>query len=167
ARHCISFRSTTPRPPRAPLFPYTTLFRSSPSSQAIGASVTFWWPWNAQPGVSRKSPRRIATGSPSTTVHTPSPSMTKRNAFCERSEEHTSELQSRRDLVCRLLLEKKNTPHRLAGGHVHLGHRAGHPAGEDRFHLHPLHGADPLPGFDGVAHHHPHPHDRPLHLSCH
>ena len=55
---------------------------SRPSIQAIGWSVSLWWPWKFQPGVSRKSPRLILTGSPLTTVHTPSPSTTKRNAFC-------------------------------------------------------------------------------------
>src|SRR5687768_18169266 len=66
------------RPPRSTLFPYTTLFRSS-----CRASVT--------PGPA--APQREA----------PSPS-----ARHGRSEEHTSELQSRLHLVCRLLLEKKN-----------------------------------------------------------
>src|SRR2546429_6434850 len=69
------------RPPRSTLFPYTTLFRSTPASwrrrssaaePTIGAS---WW----STGIRR------------------------------RSEEHTSELQSRLHLVCRLLLEKKRT----------------------------------------------------------
>src|SRR5690349_24825531 len=61
------------RPPRSTLFPYTTLFRS--------------WPTSASPSFSRA-------------WRTPALART-------RSEEHTSELQSRRDLVCRLLLEKK------------------------------------------------------------
>src|SRR5438874_7531109 len=81
------------RPPRSTLFPYTTLFRScaretsrsahSPSRERRAAPPTAWTisPW------SRTSPRESASPS--------------------RSEEHTSELQSRRDLVCRLLLEKK------------------------------------------------------------
>src|SRR5690349_23569754 len=88
-----------PRPPRPPLFPYTTLFRSvlgEAVAQLIGAAaeveqwhrplmatliagfgllVALWW-----------LTLRYGAG---------------------RSEEHTSELQSRRDLVCRLLLEKK------------------------------------------------------------
>src|SRR2546428_8873860 len=67
------------RPPRSTLFPYTTLFRS----------VT-----DAQPEL-RPNQRRGERG-----VHV---------AVDERSEEHTSELQSRSDLVCRLLLEKKKT----------------------------------------------------------
>src|SRR5690349_25032874 len=65
------------RPPRSTLFPYTTLFRSVRARRPRGA-----------PGGARVSSRREG-------LHR------------ERSEEHTSELQSRRDLVCRLLLEKK------------------------------------------------------------
>src|SRR2546428_9488623 len=70
------------RPPRSTLFPYTTLFRSP----------------------------RIATGSRSPSEATPSRSCASRRicSATPRSEEHTSELQSRSDLVCRLLLEKKN-----------------------------------------------------------
>src|SRR5436189_4893640 len=65
------------RPPRSTLFPYTTLFRSSPDSPSCGPTECC--------AVSR-SPR----------------------ASSQRSEEHTSELQSPMYLVCRLLLEKKN-----------------------------------------------------------
>src|SRR5437868_12659642 len=72
------------RPPRSTLFPYTTLFRSSPSS----GSAT--------------KPLASLTATPAS-----DPSIV--DAVSERSEEHTSELQSRFDLVCRLLLEKKNT----------------------------------------------------------
>src|SRR2546428_5024642 len=68
------------RPPRSTLFPYTTLFRSSTPSPAAKKRA-------AELGVDLASVR--GTG---------------------RSEEHTSELQSRSDLVCRLLLEKKKTP---------------------------------------------------------
>src|SRR2546422_2330085 len=75
------------RPPRSTLFPYTTLFRSFTVS-AIGRAQM------AAP-VARAAPR---TASISTRV------MNGRT----RSEEHTSELQSRLHLVCRLLLEKKN-----------------------------------------------------------
>src|SRR5260221_7218525 len=71
------------RPPRSTLFPYTTLFRSrpSPSCRAKG----------------RRSARRCLVR-----ARVPAPS-----AQAGRSEEHTSELQSHSDLVCRLLLEKK------------------------------------------------------------
>src|SRR2546426_7816758 len=91
------------RPPRSTLFPYTTLFRSHSS-----------WSPKFQPGprsLRRRhvSRRPTATGGPgsrddrnSALPMTPSPSSHKR-----RSEEHTSELQSPCNLVCRLLLEKK------------------------------------------------------------
>src|SRR5690349_22436747 len=77
------------RPPRSTLFPYTTLFRSyvtaSANPTATAASTAF------PPDFKTVTPTSAANGSCAT-----------------RSEEHTSELQSRRDLVCRLLLEKKN-----------------------------------------------------------
>src|SRR5437773_2933401 len=72
------------RPPRSTLFPYTTLFRS-PSAPGF--------PRDAR---SRSAPRRAA--------HTGARCTRRRRG---RSEEHTSELQSHHDLVCRLLLEKK------------------------------------------------------------
>src|SRR5688572_14990272 len=67
------------RPPRSTLFPYTTLFRSVPWSTPSLASAG----------------AGVATGAAPRTIST-------------RSEEHTSELQSQSNLVCRLLLEKKN-----------------------------------------------------------
>src|SRR2546421_8366820 len=77
------------RPPRSTLFPYTTLFRSTTERQATRREVDE----PAASGGGRYHPR-CGRG-----FHrTKSP----------RSEEHTSELQSRSDLVCRLLLEKKN-----------------------------------------------------------
>src|SRR5258707_7785401 len=66
------------RPPRSTLFPYTTLFRSPPPS----------------PPSSRARPRLAPASAPIA-------------SSMPRSEEHTSELQSRQYLVCRLLLEKK------------------------------------------------------------
>src|SRR2546429_7310789 len=69
------------RPPRSTLFPYTTLFRS-PWSVQVAPQLTSRSPWSRPSG-------------PGT---------------C-RSEEHTSELQSRLHLVCRLLLEKKKNIH--------------------------------------------------------
>src|SRR2546421_3516562 len=65
------------RPPRSTLFPYTTLFRSVESLDA--GDHLFFTDWQGDPD----------------------------ELLRERSEEHTSELQSRSDLVCRLLLEKK------------------------------------------------------------
>src|SRR5258707_13809115 len=86
---CESVRQLTPRfsffflmirrPPRSTLFPYTTLFRSPGASTSCCATRT--------------------------SCFRASPSSRSRSS---RSEEHTSELQSRQYLVCRLLLEKKN-----------------------------------------------------------
>src|SRR3712207_8902888 len=97
------------RPPRSTLFPYTTLFRSS--AQLHGRS-----------GVGIRTPARssrvrsaISTRGScrNGTPYTPSPNVVV------RSEEHTSELQSRQYLVCRLLLEKKkNTQHSSTETHT-------------------------------------------------
>src|SRR5690349_22488099 len=82
-----------PRPPRSTLFPYTTLFRSSTVGGAggIGGGGPKQWPV----GPSTSSDDGCAW------------SRQASSSGAWRSEEHTSELQSRRDLVCRLLLEKK------------------------------------------------------------
>src|SRR2546427_2974115 len=79
------------RPPRSTLFPYTTLFRSPPSSYstAWGSARRRTPPPTATRGVTRSATWRARSGD------------------CGRSEEHTSELQSQSNLVCRLLLEKK------------------------------------------------------------
>src|SRR5258706_2211240 len=79
------------RPPRSTLFPYTTLFRSVFISNAI---------------LTRKAPKLldIGTGSKCRALST-------NNDGANRSEEHTSELQSLTNLVCRLLLEKKKKHH--------------------------------------------------------
>src|SRR5947209_10832493 len=69
------------RPPRSTLFPYTTLFRSQHRARGRGGRL--------------RRLQQERTGRP------------RRDS---RSEEHTSELQSRQYLVCRLLLEKKKTP---------------------------------------------------------
>src|SRR2546427_2947371 len=78
------------RPPRSTLFPYTTLFRSS-GQRSSAASQVSWASSSARPTSppSSRARRAINTG--------------------DRSEEHTSELQSQSNLVCRLLLEKKKT----------------------------------------------------------
>src|SRR2546430_12571285 len=82
------------RPPRSTLFPYTTLFRS----QLVRPSVDL-------NGFARRShathqqPLHLGIGS------------RRRTSGLPRSEEHTSELQSQSNLVCRLLLEKKKTKH--------------------------------------------------------
>src|SRR3712207_8709806 len=78
------------RPPRSTLFPYTTLFRSSPPQRGDDANPTNQ---DATPTESvRATVLRACIVAPRPTA---------------RSEEHTSELQSRQYLVCRLLLEKK------------------------------------------------------------
>src|SRR3712207_8526646 len=96
------------RPPRSTLFPYTTLFRSpeerheviaqrAPSTENRTGAALRPGPQGGQPGL----PRRLRAGR------------------AARSEEHTSELQSRQYLVCRLLLEKKITKyiHKRDGQH--------------------------------------------------
>src|SRR5258706_9346477 len=75
------------RPPRSTLFPYTTLFRSHRSNRRTGPSAT----------------RSPSSADACSSAHVPS----SRSSSIPRSEEHTSELQSLTNLVCRLLLEKK------------------------------------------------------------
>src|SRR3712207_7275141 len=95
------------RPPRSTLFPYTTLFRSMATPHVAGAAALFIAQQRNSAG-SRPTPAQVeqalkSTGTrPSLGVWTGDPDGTA------RSEEHTSELQSRQYLVCRLLLEKKN-----------------------------------------------------------
>src|SRR5436309_11976783 len=74
------------RPPRSTLFPYTTLFRS-PAQARRAQGLRHWLPGDRQRGRPVQPVHGVSRGS--------------------RSEEHTSELQSRENLVCRLLLEKK------------------------------------------------------------
>src|SRR3712207_7573478 len=89
------------RPPRSTLFPYTTLFRSSLLCifHVILISVSL-----TQASISIKGLCHIVTFASSTPSAMYTCSMIE---ICQRSEEHTSELQSRQYLVCRLLLEKK------------------------------------------------------------
>src|SRR2546428_1598579 len=98
------------RPPRSTLFPYTTLFRSL------------------------SMPRSSSRPPPNGRLAAAIAQLTK------RSEEHTSELQSRSDLVCRLLLEKKN---RLSPGQRDADLRRRLPHGH-------VHGADP-PRHDSLG----------------
>src|SRR5690349_23758702 len=83
------------RPPRSTLFPYTTLFRSGLSRAAEAEKAN-------RVGALQVGIRGIGLQPDQAAALFPQP-----QAFLHRSEEHTSELQSRRDLVCRLLLEKK------------------------------------------------------------
>src|SRR5260370_26616511 len=84
---CVFFFLMIRRPPRSTLFPYTTLFRSASLGSAAHRS--------------QKSPRTAITTSAG--GWPPGPT----GFAAARSEEHTSELQSHLNLVCRLLLEKK------------------------------------------------------------
>src|SRR5687768_17933987 len=89
-------------PPRSTLFPYTTLFRSAVCCRCSRASLPSSSPSSpscSSRGWTSRSPRRSS-----------------------RSEEHTSELQSRLHLVCRLLLEKKKT-----SKHTHFSQYCHHP----------------------------------------
>src|SRR3712207_7202856 len=89
------------RPPRSTLFPYTTLFRSAPDrgDQISHGGVGLL----GAPLVPGEQLGRVAG----------------REVAADRSEEHTSELQSRQYLVCRLLLEKKNSPNPYVLLHSH------------------------------------------------
>src|SRR5262245_64535586 len=84
------------RPPRSTLFPYTTLFRSTRDRRRV---------------------RRGGSGRPRPSRSPPRPA---REARAPRSEEHTSELQSLRHLVCRLLLEKKKKKKKRTRQHIHI-----------------------------------------------
>src|SRR2546422_5655612 len=91
------------RPPRSTLFPYTTLFRSRCKTASTFGSITAR---SLTPATVSSTSRTLRTGS--------------------RSEEHTSELQSRLHLVCRLLLEKKKQKHvrvDKANDHLDDAHR--------------------------------------------
>src|SRR3989449_2794252 len=90
------------RPPRSTLFPYTTLFRSREVLEEIRAEVS---PAKLVVSVAASVPTAFIE----TTLGTAVPVV---RALAERSEEHTSELQSRLHLVCRLLLEKKKNTDR-------------------------------------------------------
>src|SRR5260370_26458397 len=94
------------RPPRSTLFPYTTLFRS--------------WPFDPPRSSERMKQGKLADGRDLAVVLRDAgfqfighpvffPSACRCRTDGDRSEEHTSELQSHLNLVCRLLLEKKNT----------------------------------------------------------
>src|SRR3712207_7597555 len=94
------------RPPRSTLFPYTTLFRSA------GVSRNPWtdsWPWSVSLGSLLSSVKRAGVAGSLAALEASGPigPPESPSAWAGRSEEHTSELQSRQYLVCRLLLEKK------------------------------------------------------------
>src|SRR3712207_8948765 len=85
------------RPPRSTLFPYTTLFRSTDWEK----KTLFWWSNSNAPGT-------LSVGYTQWNLRKGSTYITPNSGSWSRSEEHTSELQSRQYLVCRLLLEKNN-----------------------------------------------------------
>src|SRR2546422_1230493 len=89
------------RPPRSTLFPYTTLFRSDVAVEAMKAG--------AQDFLTKGNLRRLIPAIQRELRDT-EVRRERRRAQTARSEEHTSELQSRLHLVCRLLLEKKKNP---------------------------------------------------------
>src|SRR3712207_8350494 len=91
------------RPPRSTLFPYTTLFRSQALARWVEATRRL--------AAERTHQREVVRVRKKRDVGAYVPANKGRGGFLSRSEEHTSELQSRQYLVCRLLLEKKkNTP---------------------------------------------------------
>src|SRR2546430_10361340 len=96
------------RPPRSTLFPYTTLFRSAGIVLVYGT----WWAWY---GGFTWGPRFLIFASlPASLLLAAQIRRPPQTLLIQtmRSEEHTSELQSQSNLVCRLLLEKKkNTKH--------------------------------------------------------
>src|SRR3712207_6982705 len=92
------------RPPRSTLFPYTTLFRSDYNHPCIVA----WVPMNESWGVPEVDTDPGQVEHLLAMYHLTRSLDGSRPVVSNRSEEHTSELQSRQYLVCRLLLEKKN-----------------------------------------------------------
>src|SRR2546429_3315772 len=114
------------RPPRSTLFPYTTLFRSvrealglsqrqvGKKMRASGQAIQQFEKAEAEDRITLRAIRRVAGTMGCDLVYVLVP---KSGSFAElaeqRSEEHTSELQSRLHLVCRLLLEKKKKQHQM------------------------------------------------------
>src|SRR2546427_5722410 len=105
------------RPPRSTLFPYTTLFRSV---RAMRSLIAFAWSQLLDLTISVYGPESDATDA------TPYQKLAVTRICCRgptvsasfwRSEEHTSELQSQSNLVCRLLLEKKKNIRQTSGQH--------------------------------------------------
>src|SRR2546422_4051752 len=90
------------RPPRSTLFPYTTLFRSLIPPSIPGTWITPPLPIHSRFVLPARTPPRAVSAEP------------------VRSEEHTSELQSRLHLVCRLLLEKKKKNHYQVQRHAEV-----------------------------------------------
>src|SRR3712207_8099787 len=98
------------RPPRSTLFPYTTLFRSKVRLSGLSTSSNRASRicWTRKTLVAARMPD---AGPKRCSQYSPARSIGSNGSPSSRSEEHTSELQSRQYLVCRLLLEKKNHHH--------------------------------------------------------
>src|SRR3712207_7399965 len=96
------------RPPRSTLFPYTTLFRSVQVSTSRATLLVYLMlkPWSAARREATLLPVKFSSG--------------MALLLFSRSEEHTSELQSRQYLVCRLLLEKKQNSDLYLTGFVQI-----------------------------------------------
>src|SRR3712207_7877094 len=97
------------RPPRSTLFPYTTLFRSQEPDAGRGEHEA------GERGVDEHRP--AAAGEAGAAEAHGGEEQGDRGGESDRSEEHTSELQSRQYLVCRLLLEKKKKKKHLTVSH--------------------------------------------------
>src|SRR2546421_7316631 len=93
------------RPPRSTLFPYTTLFRSDAALLAAGADFALGQ-WIDRQWIGHGASTARETDRKSTRLNS-SHDQISYAVFCLKTEKHTSELQSRSDIVCRLLLEKK------------------------------------------------------------
>src|SRR2546422_8351837 len=97
------------RPPRSTLFPYTTLFRSlDPAHEFL-----------RRRGIAQIHPRELKSAVDKMRVAVGESRHDEAASRAQRSEEHTSELQSRLHLVCRLLLEKKKETRRTIRVGVH------------------------------------------------
>src|SRR3712207_8662040 len=102
-RYCVFFFLMIRRPPRSTLFPYTTLFRSLAMLETLGTGrpIRLTRDVDLPAAVAHLQSCAGWADKLGHAGHGPDPT--------PRSEEHTSELQSRQYLVCRLLLEKKKT----------------------------------------------------------
>src|SRR5206468_11882819 len=106
----LHFFSSTRSPPRPTLFPYTTLFRSSDAAFDSPPNSTSSQPApsGSRPILSTLRPFAFMSLIRRSSIPSRPIGLNSSSRGTSRSEEHTSELQSRSDLVCRLLLEKKN-----------------------------------------------------------
>src|SRR5690606_41506492 len=104
-RNTLLFLTMLRPPPSPTLFPYTTLFRSPPTSEVTPTTGRSGGAACAR--ANRQVPSQRGSAGDGGRWLVP-----KHERKPQRSEEHTSELQSRENLVCRLLLEKKNNKHK-------------------------------------------------------